>query len=122
MLDERWSFPAPYSAPAGATPPSLTAGWGADTDERWAATLALPFLAGAAPAPSTYGAAVDRPVAAVLPRSLAVALFGSPQAAVGRLISSSLHAPVPVVGVVRDARMHVPFFMPRSEAVAFLFG
>lgn len=127
VLDDRWNFPALFTAEGG-RPPSLEgAGWGVYTDDGWATTLALPFLAGGPPAPALFAdgpptaEARERPVVAVVTRSLAVALFGDVQAAVGRRISSQLHGAVPIVGVVRDARMRIPF-MPRSEAVAFLFG
>ena len=120
VLDDRWNFPAAFTVEGAPSVPEAV-GWDVYTDDGWADTLALPFLAGGPPAPVTPGDVTDRPVTAVLTRSLAVALFGDAQAAVGRRISSQLHGPVSIVGVVRDARMRIPF-MPRSEAVAFLFG
>jgi putative ABC transport system permease protein len=119
ILDDRWNFPWAFSAEGGRPSAPETLGWGVYTGDGWAATLALPFLAGAAP--TAYAGARDRPAAAVLTRSLAVALFGSVTDAVGRRISAPTLPATLVVGVVRDVRMRIPF-MPRSDAVAFLFG
>ena len=121
VLDDRWNFPALFTAQDGRGSTGDGVGWGVYTGDGWAATLGLPFLAGAPPALQDDAAAREQPVAAVVTRSLAVALFGDVQAALGRRISSQLHRAVPIVGVVRDVRMRIPF-MPRSEAVAFLFG
>lgn len=129
ILEDRWTYPSLFSVaggPAGAAPEAVA--WVTHTDGDLARALGLRFIAGEMP--ELGGAAGDadgdpslgeRPVAAVITRSLAVQLFGDPRAAPGARLVSSRSGDVRVTGVVKDVTMRMAL-MPYTSRTVFLFG
>jgi len=128
IIEDRWSFPSAFTGRVvpGASPGGEAVGWAYHADANLPSIAGLRFLAGGA-APAALAGGVGRglapggPVAAILTECLARRLFVEPTRAVGGLLSFELAHDVPVVGVVHDVTMKVPF-MPHSGCVAFLFG
>jgi putative ABC transport system permease protein len=111
ILDERWIYPALFSAEAG-DGGRQTVGWPLYTDGEIGRTLGLRVVAGVVP-----GAA---PSGAVLTRCLAERIYGDAASAIGKMVSSEQSRPTRVQAVVEDVTMRHPF-MPNAGCLAFLF-
>ena len=133
IVEDRWTYPSLFSVASGpqarapGTAPDAIA-WVTYTDGEVAHALSLKFIAGAMPALAApvdaddEPALADRPVAALLTRSVAARLFADPRAAVGTHLTSSRAADVVVTGVVEDVTMRMAMVPVPSQTVFLLGG